>query len=115
MAAYEHTFKDKQEHTLTVSEYFSIAPPSEVTSNEGVIYPDGSTTDFNTLNIASSFENVLQADYNNIVSNLHSPKEKVNRNSAKATINQIYCIGFGRERQGMYRERTGTILQPCLL
>ena len=65
LAAYEHTFKDKQEHTLTVSEYFSIAPPSEVTSNEGVIYPDGSTTDFNTLNIASSFENVLQADYNN--------------------------------------------------
>ena len=65
LAAYEHTFKDKQEHTLTISEYFSIAPPSEVTSNEGVIYPDGSTTDFNTLNIASSFENVLQADYNN--------------------------------------------------
>ena len=65
LAAYEHTFKDKQEHTLTVSEYFSIAPPSEVTSNEGVIYPDGSTTNFNTLNIASSFENVLQADYNN--------------------------------------------------
>jgi len=31
----------------------------------------------------------IQADYNNIVSNLHSPKEKVNRNSAKATINQI--------------------------
>ena len=65
LAAYEHTFKDKQEHTLTISEYFSIAPPSEVTSNEGVIYPDGSTTNFNTLNIASSFENVLQADYNN--------------------------------------------------
>lgn len=31
----------------------------------------------------------IQADYNNIVSNLHSPKEKVNRNSAKATIYQI--------------------------
>lgn len=31
----------------------------------------------------------IQSDYNNIVSNLHSPKEKVNRNSAKATINQI--------------------------
>lgn len=31
----------------------------------------------------------IQADYNNIVSNLHSPKEKVNRNSAKAMINKI--------------------------
>lgn len=32
---------------------------------------------------------VIQTDYKNIVSNLHSPKEKVNRNSAKATINQV--------------------------
>ena len=31
----------------------------------------------------------MQADYNNIVSNLHSPKEKINRNSAKAAINQV--------------------------
>lgn len=31
----------------------------------------------------------MQADYNNIVSNLHSPKEKINRNSAKVAINQV--------------------------
>lgn len=31
----------------------------------------------------------IQSDYNNIVSNLHSPKEKINRNSAKAAINQV--------------------------
>ena len=31
----------------------------------------------------------IQSDYNNIVSNLHSPIEKINRNSAKIAINQI--------------------------
>ena len=31
----------------------------------------------------------IQTDYNNIVSNLHSPKEKINRNSAKAAITQV--------------------------
>ena len=31
----------------------------------------------------------IQVDYNNIVSNLHSPKERINRNSAKAAINQV--------------------------
>ena len=31
----------------------------------------------------------MQTDYNNIVSNLHSPKEKINRNSAKAAITQV--------------------------
>ena len=31
----------------------------------------------------------IQSDYNNIVSNLHSPKEKINRNSAKKAINQL--------------------------
>lgn len=31
----------------------------------------------------------IQSDYNNIVSNLHSPIEKINRNSAKKAINQI--------------------------
>lgn len=31
----------------------------------------------------------IQSDYNNIVSNLHSPREKINRNSAKAAINQV--------------------------
>ena len=65
LAAYEHTFKDKKEHTLTVSEYFSFDPPTDVFNNENVIYPNGTTTDFNTHTIASSLENVLQADYNN--------------------------------------------------
>ena len=65
LAAYEHTFKDKQEHTLTVSEYFSIDPPTDVFSFQNVVYADGSTTDFNTHNIAKSLDNVLQADYNN--------------------------------------------------
>lgn len=31
----------------------------------------------------------IQADYNNIVANLHSPKERINRNTAKASINQV--------------------------
>ena len=31
----------------------------------------------------------MQSDYNNVVSNLHSSKEHINRNIAKATINQI--------------------------
>lgn len=31
----------------------------------------------------------IQSEYNNIVSNLHSPKEKINRNLAKMAINQI--------------------------
>ncbi|MBR5279291.1 MAG: ATP-binding protein [Clostridia bacterium] len=31
----------------------------------------------------------IQSDYNNIVSNLHSPKEKINRISAKTSINQV--------------------------
>lgn len=65
LAAYEHTFKDKKEHTLTVSEYFCIDPPTDVFNNENIIYPDGTTTDFNTHTIAKSLENVLQADYNN--------------------------------------------------
>lgn len=65
LAAYEHTFRDKKEHTLTVSEYFCIDPPTDVFNNENIIYPDGTTTDFNTHTIAKSLENVLQADYNN--------------------------------------------------
>ena len=65
LAAYEHTFKDKEAHNLTVSEYFSIDPPTDVINNEQVYYLDGTTTDFNTLNRSHSFENVLQADYNN--------------------------------------------------
>lgn len=31
----------------------------------------------------------IQSDYNNIVSNLHSLRENVNRNTAKTIINQI--------------------------
>ena len=65
MAAYEHTFADKKEHSLTISEYFSISPSSESLSNESILYTDGTTTDFNTLTIDSGFENVFQADYNN--------------------------------------------------
>lgn len=65
LAAYEHTFRDKQEHTLTVSEYFNFEPPTDVLKFQNVAYPDGMTTDFNTHTISKALENVLQADYNN--------------------------------------------------
>ncbi len=42
--------------------------------------------------IVESFDvdfGTMQTDYNNIVFNLHSPKEKIDRNSAKAEINQV--------------------------
>ena len=42
--------------------------------------------------IVESFDvdfGTMQTDYNNIVLNLHSPKEKINRNSAKMVINQV--------------------------
>lgn len=42
--------------------------------------------------IAEAFDidySSIQADYNNIVANLHSPKERINRNTAKASINQV--------------------------
>ena len=65
LLAYEHTFKDKQEHTLTVSEYITLSPPTDVFNLENVIYPDGTTTDFNTHTIADDIQNVFQADYNN--------------------------------------------------
>ena len=39
----------------------------------------------------------LQSDYNIIVSNLHSPKEKINRNDAKTTINRILDASENRE------------------
>ena len=65
LAAYEHNFAGKEEHRLTISEYLSVAPPTDVISNESILYADGTTTDYNTLNIADSFENVFQADYNN--------------------------------------------------
>ena len=55
----------------------------------------------------------IQADYNNIVSNLHSPKEKVNRNSAKATINQILdgsnAIDLSKREIGEIEEVVSTI------
>ncbi len=56
-------------------------------------------TDIDVLNDKTVFSGIVEscginfdsvvADYNNIVSNLHSPKEKINRNSAKSSINQI--------------------------
>lgn len=55
----------------------------------------------------------IQADYNNIVSNLHSPKEKVNRNSAKATINQILdgskAMDLSKREIGEIEEAVSTI------
>ena len=65
LAAYEHTFRDKQEHALTVSEYFNFEPPTDVFKFQNVAYPDGVTTDFDTHTISKALENVLQADYNN--------------------------------------------------
>lgn len=55
----------------------------------------------------------MREDYNNIVSNLHSPKEKVNRNSAKATINQILdgskATDLSRGEIGEIEEAVSTI------
>lgn len=55
--------------------------------------------DIDVLNDQDVFKGIVQAfgidfgtiqtDYNNIVSNLHSPKEKINRNSAKSEITQV--------------------------
>ena len=65
LLAYEHTFKNKQNHNLTISEYLSVSPPTDVFNIENAIYPDGTTADFNTHTIADGIENVFQADYNN--------------------------------------------------
>ena len=65
LLAYEHTFKDKQEHTLTVSEYITLSPPTDVISLENIVYPDGTTTDYNTHTVSDALQNVFQADYNN--------------------------------------------------
>ena len=56
-------------------------------------------TDIDILNDETVFKGIaescgvefssIQSDYNNIVSNLHSLKENVNRNTAKTIINQI--------------------------
>ena len=39
----------------------------------------------------------IQGDYNNIVFNLRSPKERINRNSAKAAINQVLDSSINTE------------------
>ena len=65
LAAYEHTFPGKENHSLTISEYFSVTPPTDNYSNESALYPDGTTTFFNTDTRNKGIENVLQADYNN--------------------------------------------------
>ena len=63
--------------------------------------------DIDVLNDETIFENIveaygidwtsLQSDYNIIVSNLHSPKEKINRNDAKTTINRVLDASENRE------------------
>ena len=65
LAAYEHTFPGKENHNLTISEYFSVTPPTDSFSNEHILYADGAATDFNTSSRDKGFENELQADYNN--------------------------------------------------
>ncbi len=65
LAAYEHTFAGKEGHSLTVSEYFSVTPPTENISNEDTFYPDGTSLLYSTVSLNKGFENVLQADYNN--------------------------------------------------
>ena len=63
--------------------------------------------DIDVLNDETIFRNIvkaygidwtsLQSDYNIIVSNLHSPKEKINRNDAKTTINRVLDASENRE------------------
>lgn len=64
-------------------------------------------TDIDVLNDETVFKNITEAfaiswtsirsDYNIIVSNLHSPKEKINRNDAKTTINRVLDASANRE------------------
>ena len=64
-------------------------------------------SDIDVLNDETIFKNIveaygidwasLQSDYNIIVSNLHSPKEKINRNDAKTTINRVLDGSEDRE------------------
>lgn len=65
LAAYEHTFAGKEGHSLTMSEYFSVTPPTENINNEDTFYPDGTSFLYSTTSLNKGFENVLQADYNN--------------------------------------------------
>src|SRR5699024_2882920 len=63
--------------------------------------------DIYVLNDETIFKNIvesygidwtsLQSDYNIIVTNLHSPKEKINRNDAKTTINRVLDASKNRE------------------
>ena len=63
--------------------------------------------DIDVLNDETIFRNIvkaygidwtsLQSDYNIIVSNLHSPKEKINRNDAKTTINRVLDASENQE------------------
>lgn len=63
--------------------------------------------DIDVLNDETVFKNIveaygidwtsLQSDYNIIVSNLHSSKEKINRNDAKTTINRVLDASENRE------------------
>lgn len=63
--------------------------------------------DIDVLNDETIFKNIVEAygidwtslqnDYNIIVSNLHSPREKINRNDAKTTINRVLDVSENRE------------------
>ena len=63
--------------------------------------------DIDVLNDETIFKNIvkaydidwtsLQSDYNIIVSNLHSQKEKINRNDAKTTINRVLDASENQE------------------
>lgn len=63
--------------------------------------------DIDILNDETVFKNIteaygiswtsIQSDYNIIVSNLHSPKEKINRNDAKTTINRVLDASTNQE------------------
>lgn len=63
--------------------------------------------DIDVLNNATVFQGIveayninwtsIQSDYNIIVSNLHSPKEKINRNDAKTTIDRVLEASTNQE------------------
>lgn len=63
--------------------------------------------DIDVLNDETVFKNIaeafgiswtsIQSDYNIIVSNLHSSKERINRNDAKTTINRVLDASANRE------------------
>lgn len=65
LMAYEHTFADKKNHSLTISDYLSIVPSTPGFQIEDIAYSDGTLTNFRTDDINKGVENVFQADYNN--------------------------------------------------